>query len=66
VTGPRSPVPCCEETLLAELRDRHLGLVGRAGLVQEFACVALLILGYLVGTTEIMKEIIGRSLGLWA
>src|ERR1700730_345648 len=38
-----------EEALLAELGDRHLGLVGRAGLVQESARVALFLLGYLVG-----------------
>jgi hypothetical protein len=38
-----------EEALLAELRDRHLGLVGRAGLVQESAHMALFLLGKVPG-----------------
>src|SRR5271163_2964211 len=38
-----------QEALLAEFRDRHRGLAGRARLFQESARVTLFILGHLVG-----------------
>jgi hypothetical protein len=49
LAGARTYRVVAQEALLAELRDRHRRLAGRARLFEETAGVTLFLLGHLVG-----------------